>query len=60
MVPDVSQKLLIQQFKELERDWLVVRTVYPEVPPRVIYGLTELGETAFPILEMMHIWEVKQ
>jgi len=59
-VPGVSQKMLTQQLKELERDGLVVRTVYPEVPPRVEYGLTELGETAFPILEMMHTWEVKQ
>ncbi len=52
--------MLTQQLKELERHGLVVRTVYPEVPPRVEYGLTELGETAFTILEMMHTWEVKQ
>jgi len=59
-VPDFSHKMLPQQLKELERDGLVVRTVYPEVPPRVEYGLTELGETAFPILEMMYTWEAKQ
>lgn len=60
IVPGVSQKMLTQQLKELERDGLVVRTVYPEVPPRVEYTLTELGKTAFPILEMMHTWAVKQ
>lgn len=60
IVPGVSQKVLTQQLKELERDGLVVRTVYPEAPPRVEYGLTELGKTALPILEMMLTWAVKQ
>jgi len=60
IVPDVSQKMLTQQLKELERDGLVKRTVHPEVPPRVEYSLTELGRAAFPILKMMHIWAVER
>ena len=56
IVPGVSQKMLTQQLRELERDGLVERRVYAEVPPRVEYGLTELGKSAFPILEMMHQW----
>lgn len=58
IVPGVSQKMLTQQLKELEKDGLISRTVYPEVPPRVEYNLTELGQSAFPILEKMHSWAV--
>lgn len=60
IVPGVSQKMLTQQLKELEKDGLISRTVYPEVPPRVEYRLTELGQSAFPILEMMHSWAADQ
>jgi len=60
IVPGISQKMLTRQLKELERDGLLFRTVYPEVPPRVEYTLTDLGNSAFPILEMMHSWAVEQ
>jgi DNA-binding HxlR family transcriptional regulator len=60
IVPGISQKILTQQLKELEKDGLISRTVYPEVPPRVEYSLTGLGQSAFPILEMMHSWAVEQ
>jgi len=60
IVPGVSQKMLTQQLKELEKDGLITRTVYPEVPPRVEYSLTELGQSTFSILEMIHSWAVGQ
>ena len=60
LIPGATQKMLTQQLKELERDGLLIRTVYPEVPPRVEYTLTDLGNSAFPILEMMHSWGVNQ
>jgi len=52
--------MLTQQLKELERDGLLIRIVYPEIPPRVEYSLTELGQSAFPILEMMHSWGINK
>jgi len=58
IVPGVSQKMLTQQLKEMEGDGLLIRTVFPEVPPRVEYALTELGHSVFPLLEMMHSWAV--
>lgn len=53
-IPDVTQKMLTQQLKSLEEDQLIYRTVYPVVPPKVEYGLTETGKLIIPILEMMH------
>lgn len=53
-LPDVTQKMLTQQLRSLEEDRLIYRHVYPEVPPKVEYGLTELGKKIIPILEMMH------
>nr|WP_312814347.1 helix-turn-helix domain-containing protein [Sedimentibacter sp.] len=53
-LPDVTQKMLTQQLRSLEEDNLIFRKVYPVVPPKVEYGLTDLGEKIIPILEMMH------
>lgn len=55
-VKGISQKVLIQQLRELERDGLVKRTVYPEVPPKVEYALTPRGDTLRPVIEAMCQW----
>lgn len=52
----VSQKMLTQTLRTLERDRLVRRTVYPVVPPRVDYALTPLGETIMPPLSALYRW----
>ena len=52
----VSQKVLTDSLRSLEADGLITRTVYPEVPPRVEYALSELGESLKPILDAMKAW----
>jgi DNA-binding HxlR family transcriptional regulator len=56
----VTQKVLTQHLRELERDGIVQRTVYPQVPPRVDYRLTPLGETLRPVIEALCAWGLKQ
>ena len=55
-VGSVSQKVLTANLRQMERDGLVHREVYPEVPPRVEYSLTELGKSLKPILDSMWAW----
>jgi DNA-binding HxlR family transcriptional regulator len=52
----ITAKMLTQQLRELEHDGLVERTVYAQVPPKVEYRLTALGETLLPVLEAMYAW----
>lgn len=52
----VSQKVLTAQLRQMEQSGLLTRTVYPEVPPRVEYSLTELGYSLKSILDAMSIW----
>ncbi len=52
----ISQKVLTDSLRSMEADGLITRTVYPEVPPRVEYALSELGETMRPILDSMAAW----
>ena len=52
----ISQKVLTDSLRSMEADGLLTRTVYPEVPPRVEYTLTELGYSLRPILEAMRVW----
>jgi DNA-binding HxlR family transcriptional regulator len=55
-IPGVSQKMLVQQLRELERDQIVARTVHPQVPPKVEYQLTELGRALCPALKLLLDW----
>ena len=52
----ISQKVLTDSLRSMEAVGLLTRTVYPEVPPRVEYSLTELGYSLRPILEAMRVW----
>ncbi|WP_124552230.1 winged helix-turn-helix transcriptional regulator [Methylophilus methylotrophus] len=55
-IPDITQKMLTQQLRQLEADGLVGRTAYPEVPPRVEYRLTEWGQALCPTLDSLITW----
>ena len=55
-IPGISQKVLTDNLRALESDGIIIRTVYPEVPPRVEYSLSELGETMRPIIQTMETW----
>lgn len=55
-IPDVTQKMLTQQLRELEEDGIVAREVFNQVPPKVIYSLTEEGKGLRDILVAMSIW----
>lgn len=52
----VSQKVLTAQLRQMEESGLLIRTVYPEVPPRVEYTLTELGQSLKPVLDALRDW----
>ena len=52
----ISQKVLTDSLRSMETDGIITRTVYAEVPPRVEYALSELGETMRPILDSMQTW----
>ncbi|MGE7666382.1 winged helix-turn-helix transcriptional regulator [Ureibacillus composti] len=59
LFPKISHKVLTTQIRELEEDGIVHREVFPEVPLRVEYSLTELGKSLMPILLMMYDWGKK-
>ncbi|MCI1902166.1 MAG: helix-turn-helix transcriptional regulator [Bifidobacteriaceae bacterium] len=56
LIPSITQKMLTQQLRELERDDIVRRTVYPQVPPKVEYSLTEMGKSLRCVLVPMSEW----
>ena len=55
-IPGISQKMLVQQLRQLEADGVVTRIVYPVVPPRVEYHLTDWGQTLCPVLDKLLTW----
>jgi DNA-binding HxlR family transcriptional regulator len=56
ILPNVTQRMLTKQLRELEQDGLVQRTVYPQVPPRVEYNLTERSQSLAPLLMQLKNW----
>ncbi|MEM6705812.1 MAG: helix-turn-helix domain-containing protein [Acidobacteriota bacterium] len=56
LAPEMTQKMLTQQLRDLEQQGLVLRTVHPEVPPRVEYSLTEYGRTLEPVVAALRTW----
>lgn len=56
LLPKATPKMLTQQLRELEADNLIIRTVYPVVPPKVEYTLSEFGKSIIPVLESMCNW----
>jgi DNA-binding HxlR family transcriptional regulator len=59
-IPGVSQKMLIQQLRDLERDGIVLRTVHPQVPPKVEYELTGWGQDMCPSLDGLLEWAAQR
>lgn len=59
IIPECSLKMFNDNLKELEKDRILTRTVYAEVPPRVEYGLSEYGKSLMPIIIAMRQWGVK-
>jgi DNA-binding HxlR family transcriptional regulator len=55
-IPRVTDKMLTAQLRELEADGFITRTVFPEVPPRVEYALTERGKSAIPVIETIRVY----
>jgi len=56
LLAGITQRMLPLQLRELENDGIVHREVYPQVPPKVEYSLTEFGRTLMPVIEAMHRW----
>ena len=57
-LPGISKKVLTSSLRSMETDGLIDRTVYDEIPPRVEYSLSPLGETMRPIISAMHDWGI--
>lgn len=52
----ISQKVLTDQLRQMEKDGLIIRVVYPQIPPKVEYSVSGLGESLRPIFDVMHTW----
>lgn len=56
LVPEITQKMLTKQLRELEAEDIITRVVFPQVPPKVEYSISDYGESLAPILNIMHEW----
>ncbi len=56
LIPDISQRMLTKQLRELEADQIVHRKIFQEIPPKVEYSLTDFGMTLTPVLNALHDW----
>ena len=59
LIPEISEKVLIQQLRNLEKDGIVDRHDYPEMPPKVVYSFTVYGKSLKPVLRMLCNWGEK-
>jgi DNA-binding HxlR family transcriptional regulator len=59
-LPEITQKMLTQQLRELEQDGIVARKVYAQVPPKVEYSLTRSGKSLLPVLDVLCDWGTEQ
>ena len=59
-IPSISSKVLTQQLREMEKDGLIIRTVFPEVPPRVEYSLDKMGVSIFSVFVEMRRWGLEE
>lgn len=55
-IPTISKQMLVNQLRELEDDGIIERTIYPEIPPRVEYKLTDYGASLMPVIYAMQDW----
>lgn len=58
LIPQATPKMLIQQLKELEKDKIIIRKLYPVVPPKTEYSLSKRGETLVPIILQLNEWGI--
>ncbi|NYF26345.1 helix-turn-helix domain-containing protein [Sporosarcina sp. JAI121] len=56
LMPAITQKMLTKQLRELEDEDIITRVVYPQVPPKVEYSISEYGKSLQPVLAIMHEW----
>ncbi|GIN95296.1 hypothetical protein J6TS1_11660 [Siminovitchia terrae] len=56
LMPNITQKMLTKQLRELEEEDIIERVVYPQVPPKVEYSISEYGKSLQPVLNVMHEW----
>jgi len=55
-ITDISKQMLVKHWRELESDGIIERTIFPAIPPRVEYNISELGQTMFTIIDAMSEW----